>query len=360
MKKKRGLLPIVLSTVLLLLFSGSTYPQATTNVQTNSASENLNVNQFVLPGGTGYGGTTNNTTAADPASAQGTVTKGVDPPKYPRTWFNPMILPGVSGPIYYGGPVRFGKELLDVGIIIRFKPVWDSGFAKQFAHNRPGKIKVSESIPTPKDGTSATAVTMTMRQPASEKKVLDFNRSYAFLDCYSVEGTDGADSPKLLGLAAEKANMIGADLGIIANQGANFELFGKDSQQVIGFSPALMGGGTGSVAGGAMGFALGWAQHRAKYLTQPFLVVLLFKSTGVPYIWDGGEPPPEKKPRAAVPGNGVNHETGEYEEGAEHEKPKNGRAKGEADVAPAKGPKLPYHRPSPSVLIEEQPKRFNQ
>jgi hypothetical protein len=315
------------------------------NVQTNTASENTNVNQFVSPGATGYGGTTNNTSP--------------NPSRIPRTWFNPMILPGVSGPLYYGGPVRFGKELLDVGIIIRFKPVWDSSFAQQFARNRPGKVNVSESVPTPKNGMSSTAVTMTMRQPQSEKKVKDFNRSYELLDCYSVEGTDGADSPKLLGMAAEKANLIGADLGIIANQGANFELFAKDKQQVIGFSPTIMGGGAGSVSGGALGFAIGWAQHRAKYLTQPFLVVLLFRSTGVPYNWDGGEPPPEKKPHAAVPGNGFNQETGEhYEEGGA-----SGRdtgAKGARDVAPAKGSKLPYKRPSPELLIEQQPRRYNQ
>jgi hypothetical protein len=355
MRKKWGFYLILLGAILILLPSQLAFAQAT-NVQTNTASDNTNVNQFVLPGGTGYGGTTNNTT--DPAATQGT-----NPAKYPRTWFNPMILPGVSGPIYYGGPVRFGKELLDVGILIRFKPTWDSGFARQFAHNRPGKVKVSESVPTPRNGMSAGAVTMTMRQPSNEKKVRDFNRSYQFIDCYSVDGTDGADSAKLLGMAAEKANIIGADLGIIVNQGANFELYGKDSQQVVGFSPSLMGGGAGSVAGGALGFALGWAQHRAKYLTQPFLVVLLFKGTGVPYNWDGGEPPPEKKPRAAVPQNGGNHEAGEYEEGVEYEKPKNGRAKGakgETDIAPARGPKLPYHRPPPSVLIEEQPKKYNQ
>jgi len=264
-----------------------------------------------------------------------------------------MILPGVSGPIYYGGPVRFGKELLDVGILIRFKPTWDNGFAQQFAHNRPGKVKISESIPTPEKGTSATAVTMTLKQPPDEKKSRDFNRSFQFVDCYSVEGTDGADSAKLLGLAAEKANLIGADLGIIVNQGANFELYGKDSQQVVGFSPSLMGGGTGSVAGGALGFALGWAQHRAKYLTQPFLTVLLFRSTGVPYNWDGNEPPPPKKPKYSVP-TGENEGNG----GQNHGKAKT--TKGEGDIVPAKGPKLPYKRPSPSVLIEQEPRKYNQ
>ena len=360
MGKKWGTFLILLVAAIVMFMPWTVWGQSTTPTATvTTDSQNTNVNQFVLPGGAGYGGVV----GGDPATGATGAAVATDPPKYPRTWFNPMILPGVSGPIYYGGPVRFGKELLDVGILIRFKPVWDSGFAHNFAHNRPGKVKVSESIPTPEKGGSVTAVTMTTAQPKSERNVRDFYRSYQLVDCYSVEGTDGADSPKLLGMAAEKANMIGADLGIIVNQGANFELYGKDSQQVIGFSPALMGGGTGSVAGGALGFALGWAQHRAKYLTQPFLTVLLFRSTGVPYNWNGSEPAPAQKPRYGVPQNGGNQEQGEYKKGGEKEKPRNGRAKGTKgaeDVAPAKGPELPYHRPSPSVLIEQQPRRYGQ
>lgn len=218
----------------------------------------------------------------DPSSG-GVVSGGGQATQIPRNFSNPMILPGVSGPIYYGGPVRFGKELLDVGIIIKFKEDWDPSFANKFANNRPGKVNVSESVPVPKDKVSAgTVVTLKANQP---QDVRNFNRSYELVDVYNVDGTDGADSAKLLGKAAQKASIIGADIGIVVNQGANFELFGKDRQLVIGFSPSFVGGGAGSVLGGAMGIAVGWADHRAKYLTQPFLTVLLFKSTGVPYRW---------------------------------------------------------------------------
>ncbi|MFA5925882.1 MAG: hypothetical protein WC831_03015 [Parcubacteria group bacterium] len=351
MNKKSGLIPILLSAVLTVFLAYSAQAQT---VQTNTASQNTNLNQVVLPGGTGYGGTTNNT-ATDPAG--GTVAS--NPQKYPRTWFNPMNLPGVSGPIYYGGPVRYGKELLDVGILIRFKPVWDPAFSQKFA-GRPGKTNVSESIPTPKDARSGTSVTMTLHQPQSPKKLRDFNRSFELVDCYSVDGQDGADSPKLLGMAAEKASKVNADIGIVVNQGANFELSGKDSQQVIGFSPSLMGGGAGSVAGGALGFALGWAQHKAKYLTQPFLVVLLFKSTGVPYDWREEEQKTQPKPVPAVPPSSYNGDNNNHEAGAAQE-PANQvhgakTAKGTKDVPPPKGEKLPYKRPAPSLLIEQQPR----
>jgi hypothetical protein len=338
----RWLLSAILGVTLLTgLPCGYAFAQTTVDYNTSTN----NINQFVLPGASGYGGTTNNT-STNPSSGSS------HPVKYGRTWFNPMNLPGVSGPIYYGGPVRFGKELLDVGLLIRFKPEWDSGFAQKFA-NRPGKVKVSESIPTPKEGISGGPVTMTLHQPQSDKKLRDFNRSYELVDCFSADGSEGADSPKLMGMAAESANKKGAAIGIVVNQGANFELYGRDSQQVIGFSPSIMGGGTGSVAGGAMGFALGWAQHHAKYLTEPFLVVLMFKWTGVPYDWT---PEPEKvasskKPLPAVPPNG-----GQYENGDQPEKSA-GQAegtKGAKDVAPAKGPKLPYKRPAPSLLIEQQ------
>lgn len=253
----------------------STAQQFQNQVSTNTIIGGTQVMQLpetAYGGGTGGGGVV--------SSGQAT--------QIPRNFSNPMILPGVSGPIYYGGPVRFGKELLDVGIIIKFKENWDSSFADKFANNRPGKVNVSESVPVPKDKMAAgTVVTLKTSQP---QDVRNFNRSYDLIDVYNVDGTDGADSAKLLGKAAQKANAIGADVGIIVNQGANFELFGKDRQLVIGFSPSLVGGGTGSVLGGAMGIAVGWADHRAKYLTQPFLTVLLFKSTGVPYRWATSAP----------------------------------------------------------------------
>lgn len=258
---------------LLASMSSQAFAQTISNLQTQESTNTIvgGTQIMQLPEG-GYGGA---------SSGQAT--------KIPRNFSNPMILPGVSGPIYYGGPVRFGKELLDVGIIIKFKETWDPGFADKFANNRPGKVNVSESVKVPKGVTGSQAVTLKVNQP---QDVRNFNRSYQLVDVYNVDGTDGADSAKLLGKAAEKASVIGADLGIVVNQGANFELFGKDWQLVIGLSPSIVGGGAGSAAGGAMGFAVGWAEHRAKYLTQPFLTVLLFKSTGVPYRWVVATPAP--------------------------------------------------------------------
>jgi len=141
--KKNPVLPLFFSCCCLLLLAvqaqaDSTAQQFQDQVSTNTIIGGTQIMQ--APGGASGGG-------------QAT--------QIPRNFSNPMILPGVSGPIYYGGPVRFGKELLDVGIIIKFKEDWDPSFASKFANNRPGKVNVSESVPVPKGKVAAgTVVTL--------------------------------------------------------------------------------------------------------------------------------------------------------------------------------------------------------
>ena len=245
----------------------------------------------------------------------------------PRSPMIPMYPASAPNYPYFGGPYRWGRQLLALVKIVRYKSRWTSADLEKLA-SRPGKLNIAESIFTSYG--PSLLIDFKIDQPMDGEDLRRFNQSYDLMGEIAADGFEKADSEKIMGEVGIRACKNGGNLVMLIQQDGNFRLDAKSRYTTIGISPGMVSGGSGAAGGGAILFSHTWGGSTVGYNTEPHATFLVFRYRGVRYI--------PYRPTSAA---------------AAAQRQKSGQPT--AGVADTKGKnQLPYKRPNTSVLQQEK------
>ena len=242
-----------------------------------------------------------------------------------RSFPVPMYPASAPNYPYFGGPYRWGRQLLALQKLIRYKNKWTSGELEALT-NRPGELNKSENF-FASFGFSPF-VEFTVDQPFDGEDLRRFQRSYEVIGEVGLDGFKGADSEKIMGYAGSKACQHGGNLVMLIQQDGNFRMDSRSRYTTIGISPTGMTGGAGAVGGSAVLFSHTWGSAQVGYDTEPHATFIVFRATGVRYVPYHPTPAVVQQPQPGQPAAGVTD------------------AKGKNQIL--------YQKPTPSVLLQER------